>query len=140
MEEEMLSSSETKIFLLRGSHDYYIGQVSELEEEPAFFVENVFEIVDGYAWGKNEEEAISRISKSDTLYHITSSQEENLLYPLKGKESVEEPKTSWEIEYISLRKYPKYTPQRHMFLTTDQIMTILDPEPEVLDLYRKTAG
>ena len=137
MEEEMLSNSETKIFLLRGSNDYYIGQVSELEEEPAFFVENVFEIVDGYAWGKNEEDAISRISKSDTIYHITVSQEENLLFQ---REDEDVKKTSWEIEYISLRKYPKYTAQRHMFLTTDQIMTILDPEPEVLDLYRKTAG
>lgn len=138
MEEEMLSSSETKIFLLRGRCDYYIGQVSELEEEPAFFVENLYEIVDGYAWGKDEADAISRISKSDENYLILSSQEENLLFP-SGKED-EEKKTSWEIEYISLRKYPKYTAQRHMFLTTDQIMTILDPEPEVLDLYRKTAG
>jgi len=139
MEEEMMNS-ETKIFLLRGSDDYYIGEVSELEEEPAFFVENVFQIVDGYAWGTNEEDAIGRISKSDKFYHITSSAEESLFYPV-GKEPEEgEKKTSWEIEYISMRRFPKYTPQRHMFLTTDQIMTILDPEPEVLDLYRKTAG
>lgn len=43
-------------------------------------------------------------------------------------------------EYIILRQYPKFASQRDLFLTSDSIFTILDPEPGVLDLYRKVAG
>ena len=35
----------------------------------------------------------------------------------------------------NLEVYPKYSAQRDMFLTSDVIMSILDPSPEVAKLY-----
>ena len=135
MEEELQSSSQTKIFLLRNSGKYYIGEITELDEEPAFFAENVYELCEGYTWGDDQEQAESRVPDEGMM--VLSKSEQFTLPPTNKDEHIKE---SWECEYITLRPFPRYTPQRHVFLTSDQIMTILDPEPKVLDLYNRQSG
>lgn len=135
MEEELQSSSQTKIFLLRNSGKYYIGEISELDEEPAFFAENVYELGEGYTWGDTQEIAESRVPEEALL--IESKPEHYQLPPTNKDEHITE---SWECEYVTLRPFPRYTTQRHVFLTSDQITTILDPEPKVLDLYNRQSG
>ena len=37
----------------------------------------------------------------------------------------------------ALLPFPRFTQQRDMFLTSDMILTILDPSPKVLETYNK---
>lgn len=137
MEEELQSSSQTKIFVLRSDKRYYIGEITELDEEPAFFAENVYELCEGYTWGDSQEQAEGRVPADGIL--IESKEEQIVVLPRdEAKEEIN--RESWECEYITLRRFPRYTTQRHVFLTSDQIMTILDPEPKVLDLYNRLSG
>ena len=39
-----------------------------------------------------------------------------------------------------LEQYPLYTDQRYMFLTSDVVLSIVDPSPKVADLHSKTSG
>ncbi len=39
-----------------------------------------------------------------------------------------------------LSKYPLYTEQRYLFLTSDVVLSIVDPSPKVADLHSKTTG
>ena len=78
--------SDVKIVILKYEVDtFFIGKITELDEEPSILVENCYKIVDG-----------------------------------------------------KLELYPKYSAQRDWFLTSDDILTILDVAPDVLDLYAKT--
>ena len=44
--------------------------------------------------------------------------------------------TCYEIVDGELIPFPKYSAQRDMFLTSDMILTILDPSPKVLETYK----
>ena len=45
--------------------------------------------------------------------------------------------TCYEIVDGDLIPFPKYSAQRDMFLTSETILTILDPSPEVLANYKQ---
>lgn len=45
--------------------------------------------------------------------------------------------TCYEIVDGDLVPFPKYSAQRDMFLTSETILTILDPSPEVLKKYKQ---
>lgn len=138
MEEEILeeelsmnpSVPQIKLLLLKSRETYLIGTVTELDEEPSILVENCYEIVECGEYGADAESLKQKASKIEGKYHQTSLQ---LIDENDGKDW-------WALEYIILKPYPKYSSQRDLFLTSDAIFTILDPEPGVLDLYRKVAG
>jgi hypothetical protein len=120
--------SMVKILLLKDRDEYLIGTVTELDEEPAILIEKCYRILECGEYGDNLEELVQRAkSRGD---HLLISQEE---------ETFKE-KTSWSYEYVILEKYPKYCSQRDLFLTSDSLLTILDPEQGVLDLYEKISG
>lgn len=45
--------------------------------------------------------------------------------------------TCYEIVDGELIPFPKYSAQRDMFLTSETILTILEPSPEVLEKYKQ---
>jgi hypothetical protein len=45
--------------------------------------------------------------------------------------------TCYEIVDGELIPFPKYSAQRDIFLTSETILTILDPSPEVLEKYKQ---
>lgn len=45
--------------------------------------------------------------------------------------------TCYEIVDGELIPFPKYSAQRDMFLTSENILTILDPSPEILEKYKQ---
>lgn len=128
-EEQKMSPSLTKILLLKQREMYLIGRVTELDEEPSILVENCYEIVECAEYGADPEDLKSRANKIEGKYLQTSL---NLIDENDGKDW-------WALEYIILKPYPKFSAQRDLFLTSDSIFTILDPEPGVLDLYSKVA-
>lgn len=118
-----------KIVLLKHRDQYLIGKVTELDEEPAILVEGCYEIVDCAEYGDDLQELESKA-------HILEGTHLKV-----DARKVDKGEKDWYVyEYAILRPYPKYSAQRDLFLTSEAIFTILDPEPGVLDLYRKVAG
>jgi len=138
MEEEMMEmeesqqprSSPVKVILLKDRNEYLIGNVTELDEEPAFLVENCFKIVECAEYGEDPAELKNRAKK------LEGHQSEISLKEISENND----KQWWAYDYIILERYPKFTSQTHLFLTSDAIFTILEPERAVLDLYAKVAG
>jgi hypothetical protein len=131
MEEmEQVISPSVKVILLKDREDYLIGNVSELDEEPTFLIENCFRIVECAEYGEDPANLQSRASKLEANHLQISLRQidEN-----GGKDW-------WVYEYIILERFPKYTSQTHIFLTSAAVFTILEPERAVLDLYTKVAG
>jgi hypothetical protein len=119
-----------KVILLKDKESYLVGSVTELDEEPAFLIENCFSIVECAEYGETPSELSNRAKKLEgTLSEISLKQI-----------SENDEKEWWAYDYIILQRYPKFTSQTHLFLTSDAIFTILEPERAVLDLYMKVAG
>ena len=140
MEEEMMMEEDSsmsplpaqiKLLLLKNQDKYLIGRVTELDEEPAILVENCCEIVECAEYGDDPENLEKRAYSLESRHLKTSAR--------KIDEGASD-KDWYVYEYIILNPYPKYSAQRDLFLTSDTIFTILDPEQAVLDLYRKTVG
>jgi hypothetical protein len=72
-----------KIVVLK-DHSHLMGEVTELDEEPSYLIQNVFKINEG-----------------------------------------------------SFDKYPLYTDQRDIFLTSDVVLTIVDPSEDTVTNYKK---
>lgn len=119
-----------KVILLKDRNEYLIGNVTELDEEPAFLVENCFKIVECAEYGEDPDELKNRAKK------LEGHQSEISLKEISENND----KQWWAYDYIVLERYPKFTSQTHLFLTSDAIFTILEPERAVLDLYTKVAG
>lgn len=105
--------------------------MTELDEEPSILIENCHEIIECAEYGAEPENLEKRAYSLEGRHLKTSARK------------IDEGATDkdWFVyEYIILRQYPKFASQRDLFLTSDSIFTILDPEPGVLDLYRKVAG
>ena len=78
-------ASNLKVLLMTNRSEYLIGQVTELDEEPAILVEKCFSI-----------------------------SPEGVLSP-----------------------FPAFASQRDLFLTSDSVLTIVDPSTEILGEYQK---
>lgn len=105
--------------------------MTELDEEPSILIEGCYEIVECAEYG-SEPQDLERRAYSLERTHLK-------IDARKIDESAAE-KDWYVYEYVILRRYPKFAAQRDLFLTSEAIFTILDPEPGVLDLYRKVAG
>lgn len=131
MEQEVQPiSSQVKVILLKDRESYLIGTVSELDEEPAFLIENCFAIVECAEYGEDPGELKARAQKLEGFHSEIS------LKQITENDN----KDWWAYDYIIMQRYPKFTSQTHLFLTSDAIFTILEPERAVLDLYTKVAG
>jgi hypothetical protein len=131
MEETLQpNSSPVKVILLKDRESYLVGNVTELDEEPAFLIENCFTIVECAEYGEDPSELKRRAKK------LEGDQSEISLKEISENDD----KQWWAYNYIIMERYPKFTSQTHLFLTSDAIFTILEPERAVLDLYTKVAG
>lgn len=111
---------------------YLIGKVTELDEEPSILIENCHEIIECAEWGEDPEDLVKRATSLEGNHCKISAR--------KVEDGAVDKKDWYTYEYFILKPYPKFSAQRDLFLTSDSIFTILDPEPGVLDLYRKIAG
>jgi hypothetical protein len=115
---------------LRQRDLYLIGKVTELDEEPSILIENCYEIVECSEYGQNPELLQERATSLEGRHYCTSARK---IDEGEGRD--------WYVyEYVILKRYPKFSSQRDLFLTSDTIFTILDAGPEVLDLYAKHLG
>jgi hypothetical protein len=117
------------LLLQQNPNEYLIGSLTELDEEPALFVQNCYKIVECAEYGADPENLVSR---AHTL--------ENDHVKLSARKVDEGSKDWYVYEYVILEKFPKYSDQRDLFLTTDSIFTILDPTEEILKLYNRCLG
>lgn len=135
MEEDLQVSqqpAQIKILLLKQRELYLIGKVTELDEEPSILIENCHEIIECAEYGEDPEDLVKRATSLEGRHLKVSAR--------KIDEGAVDKKDWYTYEYLIIKPYPKFSAQRDLFLTSDSIFTILDPEPGVLDLYRKVAG
>ena len=118
------------LILQQDPNEYLIGNLTELDEEPALFIQDCYKIVECSEYGSDPELLKNRATKIEGEHLQTSLQ---LVDENDGKDW-------WALEYIILKPYPKYSSQRDLFLTTESIFTILDPTEEVLKLYNRCLG
>lgn len=119
-----------KILLLKNGqlNDYLIGTVTELDEEPSIFIEQCYRIVECAEYGPDPEDLVKRAYSLEGNHVKISAR--------KIDEGVDD-KDWYVYEYAILTPYPKFASQRDLFLTSDSVFTILDPDKTILDLYKK---
>lgn len=118
------------ILLNQNSTEYLLAHLTELDEEPALFLQNTYKIIDCAEYGEDPEKLHKRAALSGD--HIITN-------PIRKIEETND--AEWYcLEYAILERYPKYTDQRDLFLTTEAIFTILDPTEEILKLYNRYLG
>lgn len=112
-----------RLILLKEKDYYLLGKTTELDEEPAIMIEDCFMVEENFSYRKDKEELIKEVEsiKNYTLFEISKEGDEH----------------GFSGTWVTLAKYPKYTNQRHLFLTSDSIFSILEPQKEILDLYRQ---
>jgi len=122
-----------KVLLLQQDpNEYLIGSLTELDEEPALFLQNCYKIVECSEYG-NDPEDLKRRAHTFENDHVLIS-ERKVDDGAAGKED-------WFVyEYAILQPFPKYADQRDLFLTTESIFTILDPKEDILKLYNRCLG
>ena len=120
---------QVKVLLLQNSSDYFIGKITELDEEPMFLFDKCYKIVECAEYGEDPESLERRAYAFEGNHHKVSAR--------KVDEGATE-KDWYVYEYVVLQKFPKYTTQREIFLTSDAVATILDPEDAILALYKKS--
>ncbi len=118
-----------KLILLKNRDEYLIGSVTELDEEPSLLVEKCFKIVECAEYGDDPEDLQKR------AYSLENS---HLKILEKKIDQGHEDKDWYVYEYVILQPYPKYSSQRDLFLTSDSVFTIIDPDQSMLDFYQKT--
>jgi hypothetical protein len=117
------------LILQQDPNEYLIGDLTELDEEPALFIQNCYKIVECAEYGTNPEDIEQR------AYSL-----EGTHLKVSARKIDEGEKDYYVYEYIVLQQYPKYADQRDLFLTTESIFTILDPSEDVLKLYNRVLG
>jgi hypothetical protein len=117
------------LILQQDPNEYLIGDLTELDEEPALFIQNCYKIVECAEYGTDAEEIEKRAHSLEGTHLKVSA-----------KKIDEGEKEYYAYEYIVLQQYPKYADQRDLFLTTESIFTILDPSEDVLKLYNRVLG
>lgn len=116
-----------KILVLKNDPTFYlIGSVIELDEEPSLLVENCYQIVECAEYGDDPENLEKRAYSLEGNHVKLSAR--------KLDEGAVD-KDWYVYEYAILQKYPKYSSQPDLFLTSTDILTILDPAPDVLAQY-----
>lgn len=117
------------LILQQDPNEYLIGDLTELDEEPALFIQNCYKIVECAEYGEVYEECEKRAHSLEGIHLKTDYKK------------IDEGDKNWfGYEYIVLKPYPKYADQRDLFLTTESIFTILDPSEDVLKLYNRVLG
>jgi len=116
-----------KIIVLKSDPSFHLlGSVTELDEEPSLLVENCYKILDCAEFGNDPENLEKRAHISEPNHVKISAR--------KIDEGAAD-KDWYVYEYVTLEKYPKYTLQRDLFLTSTDVLTILDPAPTLLTQY-----
>ena len=130
-EEMVMSPPTVKLILLKHQEKNLIGKVTELDEEPSILIEECYEIVECAEYGEDPENLEKRAYSLEGKHLKTSAR--------KIDERASD--NDWYVyEYAILRPYPKFASQRDLFLTSETIFTILEPEQAVLDLYTEVIG
>jgi hypothetical protein len=99
---------------------YIICDLERLDDEPSYYLKNPYIILENYAYLEKNKE----LEVTDHYVLLT-----------KKEESI-----GVSYEYITLEKYPKFTNDEGCLMYTDKIITMVEPELKVTELYVKVIG
>jgi len=106
------------------NNDYIICEYEELDEEPSLYMKNPYKVDPLTYWDYNDED---KHFPPDNAVFLKTTEEKNIK---DGKEI-----TVVQTDYAQLNEYPSFTNDVDILLNSDKIMTIIEPKPEILNLY-----
>ena len=106
------------------NNDYIICEYEELDEEPSLYMKNPFRVLDLSYWDYSEQD---KHFPPDNAVFLRTTEEKNIK---DGKEMI-----TIQTDYAQLVRYPLFTEDVDILLNSDRIMTIVEPCPEILNLY-----
>lgn len=112
--------------LLLISNDYIICDLEELDEEPSVYMKNPYKVDPLTYWDYNDED---KHFPPENAVFLKATKEKNIK---DGKETV-----TIQTDYAQLDKYPHFTNDDDVLMRSDRIITVMEPTPEILDLYTK---
>jgi len=112
--------------LLLISNDYIICDLEELDEEPSVYMKNPYKVDPLTYWDYNEED---KHFPPENAVFLKATEEKNIK---DGKETV-----TIQTDYAQLDKYPHFTNDDDVLMRSDRIITVVEPSPEILNLYTK---
>jgi small nuclear ribonucleoprotein (snRNP)-like protein len=120
--------TEIQVLLLK-NNKYIIAEVEQLDEEPSCYLKNCFEITnEGYY--DNENRTPHEPPKNGVLMNERHYEEDWT----KDDGEVKMVKYA-DYEYAVLEKFPRYAPVNECLIYSNEIFTVFDPLPEILELY-----
>ncbi len=106
------------------NNDYIICEYEELDEEPSLYMKNPYKVTDLTYWDYNEDD---KHFPPDNAVYLRTIEEKNI----KDEKEI----ITIQTDYAQLTKYPLFTNDVDILLNSDKIMTIIEPQPEILKLY-----
>jgi PHP family Zn ribbon phosphoesterase len=106
------------------NNDYIICEYEELDEEPSLYMKNPYRVTELTYWDYNDED--KHFPPYNAVF-LKSTEEKNIK---DGKETI-----TIQSDYAQLERYPSFTNDVDILLNSDKIMTIIEPCPEILNLY-----
>jgi hypothetical protein len=108
------------------TNDYIICEYEELDEEPSLYMKNPYKVETLTYWDYDEDD--KHFPPYNAVF-LSKTEEKNIK---NGKETI-----TVQNDYAQLEKYPLFTNDVDILLNSDKIMTIIEPKPEILNLYTK---
>ncbi len=112
--------------LLLVSNDYVVCDLEELDEEPSVYMKHPYKVDPLTYWDYNDED---KHFPPDNAVFLRTTEEKNIK---DEKETI-----TVQTDYAQLTKYPEFTNDDDVLMRSDRIITVVDPSPEVLNLYTK---
>jgi len=104
--------------------DYIICEYEEMDEEPSLYMKNPYRVVELSYWDYNQDD--KHFPPYNAVF-LRTTEEKNI------KDGVE--CVTIQSDYAQLIKYPLFTEDVDILFNSDRIMTIVEPGPEILNLY-----
>lgn len=122
--------TEIQILLLKNNR-YIIAEIEQLDEEPSCYLKNCFEVQnEGYY--DNESRTPHKPPENGVLlskkeYDEDWTKEDGTVKLIKYA----------DYEYAVLKKFPDYALVNECLIYSNEILTAFEPQPDILELYKK---
>lgn len=129
---------EIKILVLKNDK-YIISEIVERDEEPACLLVNPKEIELDWFYNYSEHQEVDieeKIQNRNRVLYETNIDK----WTTTNDDGQTVDKSRTVRKYAELKNFPPYTHQKQVLLNSFDILTIVDPDPEILSLYRKVVG
>lgn len=130
METETEMQTEIQVLLLRNDK-YVIAEIEQLDEEPSCYLTNCFEIQEEFFY--DSETRTPHIPPENGVLISKKEYEDEFV---KDDGTVKLNKGA-DFTYVVLTRFPKHSKSNDCLMHSNELVTMCDPQDEILELYKK---